>query len=73
VEDYRLYCIDEANHFVGCDEIEAESDEAAVLRSITLQGAHAAELWCGARKIGTFEPRPAEQDADKPAPVQTPS
>ncbi|HEY0044756.1 MAG TPA: hypothetical protein VGB62_09425 [Allosphingosinicella sp.] len=47
---YRLYCI-RRGHFFYCEAFEALDDREAADKSQGLRGAHAAELWSGARKV----------------------
>ena len=54
---YRLYHI-KHDRFAGVDDFEVADDVAAVRHAATLNGSATAELWCGKRKIKTFEPAP---------------
>ena len=53
--EYRLYSI-RHDHFWGCEEICAESDEAAIAEACRREQALPAELWAGARKVKLLEP-----------------
>jgi hypothetical protein len=65
--EYILYCF-EGTGIVRCESLTADSDEAAITESLRLQGSHAAELWCGARRVMTFAPISTPQ-APPPASV----
>ena len=56
--DYRLYSI-RHGHFWRCEEMRAESDEAAISEASRRQQALPAELWSGARKVKLLEPAQA--------------
>jgi hypothetical protein len=60
---YRLYHVKD-DHFAGVDDFEAPDDLQAIHHAKTLDGTAAAELWCGKRKIKTFELE--ENSATKP-------
>jgi hypothetical protein len=63
---YRLFCIDPEGRFFRCEEIEAADDGEAARLSVALRGAHAAELWTGARIVTSFvaeAPSPGPQKA----------
>ncbi len=51
---YQLNCVSDGRIF-RCEDFEATSDEQAVRRALDLRGVTAAELWCGERKVRTFE------------------
>lgn len=51
---YRLYFLRDG-HFVRFEEIEAEDDVRAVRAASAQVGAQAMELWCGRRKVQSFE------------------
>ena len=51
---YRLYCLNAAGGFFRCDEISAESDEAAIAEAAQRRGEHAAELWEQGRMVQSF-------------------
>jgi hypothetical protein len=51
---YRLYFV-QRGHFVRFEEIEAEDDAAAVARAGQRIGPLSLELWCGRRKVRSFE------------------
>jgi hypothetical protein len=55
---YRLYHI-KHDRFAGVDDFEVADDVAAVRHAAMLNGSGSAELWCGKRKIKTFEAAPA--------------
>jgi hypothetical protein len=50
LSDYRLYSIKDG-HFWRCEEIRAESDEAAIAEARRRQQGLPGELWAGARKV----------------------
>ena len=52
---YVLYCLDGIK-LVRCERFTDDGDEAAIKRSILLQGSDAAELWCGGRRVKVFSP-----------------
>jgi hypothetical protein len=58
--DYILYWF-EGPGVVRCEELVADSDEAAVAEALRLQGSNAAELWCGVRRVKNFAPVIAPQ------------
>ncbi|HEY0043608.1 MAG TPA: hypothetical protein VGB62_03570 [Allosphingosinicella sp.] len=51
---YRLYGLNAAGGFFRCDEISAESDEAAIAEAVHLRREHAAELWEQGRMVQSF-------------------
>lgn len=51
---YQLNCLSDGRIF-RCEAFEAASDEVAIRRSLEMRGRTAAELWCGQRKVSTFE------------------
>jgi hypothetical protein len=54
---YRLYRLAEPDgKFVGFEEIEAEDDAGAVGQAEVFAGRQALELWCGTRKVKSFDP-----------------
>ena len=55
---YRLYHV-RNGHFVRFDQIEAAGDIDALREAGTLVRELPAELWCGDRKIMTFDGREA--------------
>ena len=59
--DYRLYWI-RNGHFYRREEIEAESDEAAIAEAERRQPGAAAELWTGARKVMLFDQATASSE-----------
>ena len=52
---YRLYFMDERGHFRRRAEFEVADDDEAILRATRLRDRGAAELWCGKRRILTFD------------------
>ena len=50
---YRLYHL-RPGHFARSNELEADDDVEAVRQARSLLVADPAELWCGDRKITTF-------------------
>ena len=52
---YRLYFMDERGRFRRREEFEVEGDDEAIRRARKLRDRGAAELWCGKRKVLTFE------------------
>ncbi len=57
---YRLYVLSAPEgRFVGFEEIEAEDDVAAARKAEQYIGERPLELWCGSRKIRSFNARPA--------------
>jgi hypothetical protein len=51
---YRLYFV-QRGHFVRFEEIEADDDETAIAKAGDRIGALSLELWCGRRKVRSFE------------------
>lgn len=51
---YRLYFV-QRGHFVRFEEIEAEDDEAAIAQARRRLGPLSLELWCGRRRVTSFE------------------
>ena len=51
---YQLNCLSDRRIF-RCEEFEAGTDEAAIRQALELRGVTAAELWCGGRKVSSFE------------------
>ena len=52
---YRLYLLSHSDgHFVGCEEIEAADDVAAVRAAELRRGTYPLELWCGKRRVKSF-------------------
>jgi hypothetical protein len=51
---YRLYFV-QRGHFVRFEEIEAEDDEAAIALAGRRVGPLSLELWCGRRRVTSFE------------------
>jgi hypothetical protein len=55
---YRLYLVDAASgRFVGFEEIDAPDDVEAVHMAENYVGSQGLELWCGKRKVKSFQPR----------------
>lgn len=53
---YRLYFMNPRNgHIERFESIEAEGDGAAAAAADAHQGRQPMELWCGGRKIASFE------------------
>jgi hypothetical protein len=53
VNYYRLYYV-KGGHFAGFDGFSAEDDVDAVRQAEILAEGRHAELWCGKRKVRTF-------------------
>lgn len=51
---YRLYFV-QRGHFVRFEEIDAEDDEAAIAMAERRIGPLSLELWCGRRRVTSFE------------------
>ena len=51
--DYVLYCLDESK-LVRCERFTAADDESAIREAMRRRDSHAAELWCGPRRVRTF-------------------
>lgn len=52
---YRVYCLDEARHFVDADWIEAGSDEGAIARAQAKGFGSKCEIWDGGRLVAQLE------------------
>jgi hypothetical protein len=50
---YRLYYV-KGGHFAGFDGFSADDDVQAVHQAQEVAGDRHAELWCGKRKVKTF-------------------
>jgi hypothetical protein len=57
---YRLYCLNDAGRIYHRDDFDADDDAAAVEHASRLRLGVAAELWCGSRKVCSFEAAPEE-------------
>ena len=62
---YRLYYV-KGGHFAGFDGFSADDDVTAVREAETLAEARHAELWCGKRKVRTFNAAGEEIQASSP-------
>ncbi len=51
---YQLNCLSDGRIF-RCEDFEAASDDQAIRTALDLRGVTAAELWCGERKVSTFQ------------------
>ena len=58
---YRLYLLN-GSHIESALEIEADSDEEAVRIAGSESVPQTRELWCGSRKVHTFEAAPYPQE-----------
>jgi hypothetical protein len=54
---YYAYVIGEDGHITNRVEVICDDDEEAKRRARQMVDGHAIELWQGARKIATFEPK----------------
>jgi len=56
MSDYRLYCLDGAGRINSAEWIEAEDDEAAVIRARDVKnGALKCEVWQGRRLVARLD------------------
>jgi hypothetical protein len=51
---YQLNCLSDGRIF-RCEDFESATDEQAIRQALDLRGVTAAELWCGRRKVSSFE------------------
>lgn len=56
---YRMYFVDDENHFTGVAIIDADNDNQALSYARQNDDAQHKELWCGARKVGFVAARDA--------------
>ena len=54
--EYRLYCLDGADHFTKSHEIEAADDAAALSRAKEMKLPVKCELWEHGRLVATLDP-----------------
>ena len=59
---YYLFFLDKAGHFMRRQQIEVESDEAAIQCAYDLDHAPGIEIWCGKRKVALIHPEPKGTD-----------
>jgi hypothetical protein len=68
---YRLYFLDpQSFRILGFEEIEAESDAAAIVQAEKRRGDKPMELWCRARKVQHWPAQfasPSNQAAESPS------
>ena len=67
VQEYILYCMS-GHKLIRCERFLAVDDVAASRKAIRLQGPSAAELWCGGRKVRTFDSLGTEMSTAEAAP-----
>jgi hypothetical protein len=65
VNYYRIYYV-KGGHFAGFDGFSAEDDVDAVRQALNLAEERHAELWCGKRKVKTFNAVGDEPDLPPP-------
>ena len=63
---YRIYYV-RGGHFAGFDGFSAEDDVDAVRQAHDFAEERHAELWCGKRKVKTFNGEPGATSPDAPS------
>jgi len=53
---YRLYFHDRHGHFLRHEEVEADTDEAALERAREIDHAYCIEVWQRSRQVGIVAP-----------------
>ena len=54
--EYRLYCLDGAGRFTKAHEINADTDEDALIRAREIEHHVSCELWQKDRKVADLQP-----------------
>jgi hypothetical protein len=61
VTHYRIYLLDEADHFLAAENVVYETDQEAFVYAAGLIGNHSgAEIWDYIRLVGRLTPPPKE-------------
>lgn len=55
LKTYRVYCLDDARHFVDANWIEAGSDEEAIAKAQAKGFGSKCEIWDGQRLVAQLE------------------
>jgi hypothetical protein len=57
MSEYRIYFVDEDDHFRGAETIQCATDDEAFAPGLDLIGLFpAVEVWCGTRSLGRIGP-----------------
>ena len=54
---YKLYFHNFEGRFKRAEDVDVDSDEAALQKAREIDHAHCIEVWCGARKVGIVKPQ----------------
>lgn len=53
--NYRVYCLDRANHVVEVEWVTAASDEEAIAAARAMKNSGLREVWMGDRLVATIQ------------------